>query len=90
MYCGHLVTTQGKKCQHINFKINKIDEFFYLHNDRILTYKKQRLTVIVSVFLVISSNISVCVFMTYFWEVFFQSICLLLIACVTVLCLLCL
>ena len=65
------VTTQGEKCQHINFKINKIDEFFYLHNDRILTYKKQRLTVIVSVFLVISSNISVCVFMTYFWEVFF-------------------
>lgn len=63
-------TTQGKKCQHINFKINKIDEFFYLHNDRIRTYKKQRFTVILSVLLVISSTISVSLFMTYFWEVF--------------------
>ena len=62
------VTTQRKKCQLINYKIKKIDEPFYLHNDRIIMYKKQRFTVIFSVILIISSTIPLCCFMAYFWE----------------------
>jgi len=67
------VTTQRKKCQLINYKIKKIDELFYLHNDRIIMYKKQRFTVIFSVILIISSTIPLCCFMAYFWEDIFPS-----------------
>lgn len=64
------VTTQRKKYQLINYKIKKIDELFYLHNDRIHMYKRQRFTVIISIILIISSTIALCCFMVYSWEEF--------------------
>jgi hypothetical protein len=60
------VTAQRKKCQAINYKIKKIDELFYFHDDRIRTYKTQRFTVIFSVMLIISPTIPLCCFMVYF------------------------
>ena len=41
-----------KECQLTNYKIKKIDEFFYLLNDRNRIYNKQRFTVIFSVILI--------------------------------------
>lgn len=61
------VTTQRKKCQLINYKIKKIDELFYLHNDRIPMYKRQRFIVIFSMILIISSAIALCFFILYYW-----------------------
>lgn len=64
------VTTQRKKCQHINFKMKRIDELFYRHSDRTRMYKNLRFTVIVSLTLMVLSIIPVCCFVTYFWRDF--------------------
>lgn len=71
------VTTQREKCQHINYRIKRIDELFYLHNDRILMYKKQRFTVILSLILIISSTIPLFYIMFYFWEGYVSAIFLI-------------
>ena len=85
------VTTQRNKCQLINYKIKKIDELFYLHNDRIHVYKKQRFTVIFSVILIISSTIPLCCFMMYSWEdlvpsnfIIFDQLCYYIVFIVSV------
>jgi hypothetical protein len=64
------VETQINICERINYKINRVDELSYLHNDRIKKCKKLRFTVIVTDV----NNKNLCHISVFWYDIFLEKL----------------